>query len=238
MALWLKFQRLGRVAEVLKVMESEQQAIGARALAFWEITSVVVSCFIAEWVILSFFSRSRTLVIVPVLLALGLMFLSHRAHGETLRDLGFRADNLLSSLRLLVLPTLVAVGVILVGGWFLSDGHFGPGQFRARMIFVPPWALLQQYALQGYINRRTQILVGSGWHSVVVVGVIFSLVHLPNPLLACLTLVGGIIWAAVYQSQPNIFALAISHSIASICVAWAIPLGFTNGLRVGFKYFG
>jgi hypothetical protein len=219
-------------------IESGQKAVGARSLAFLEIASVVVSCLVAEWVILSFFSRTRSLIIVPVLLALVLMFLSHRAYGESLHDLGFRADNFLSSIKLLALPTLIAVVLILVGGWFVKDSHFGAAQFRARLILVPPWALLQQYALQGYINRRAQIVVGAGWRSVVFVGVIFCLVHLPNPLLAGLTLAGGMIWAAVYQARPNIFALAISHSIASICIAWAIPLEFTNGLRVGFKYFG
>jgi hypothetical protein len=219
-------------------MESKREVIDARALAFWEITSVVVSCWIAEWVILSFFGRSRSLIIIPVLLALGLTLLSHRAYGETLRDLGFRVDNFVASVRWLALPTLLAVVVILIGGWLLRGGHLAPSQLRARLIWLPFWALLQQYVLQCYLNRRAQIVVGPGWHSVVVVGVVFSLVHLPNLLLAGLTLVGGMVWAAAYQSQPNIFALAISHSIASICVAWAIPLEFTNGLRVGFKFFG
>jgi hypothetical protein len=210
----------------------------AKGLALAEIISVVVSCLIAEWVFLSFFRQYRVLLIVPVGLAIGFMILSHRAYSESPRELGFRFDNFISTARLLLWPTLIAVIVILIAGWFLVGPPALARLFRPRLLLVPAWALIQQYALQAFINRRSQVVFGRGALSVVLVAIAFALLHLPNPALSSLTLIGGLIWAAVYQRQANLFALAASHTVASITLAIALPLHVINGLRVGFKYFG
>lgn len=224
------------LAQSENVEDSLPPNIG-KSLAIWEILSIITSCLIAEWVVMSFVGTSKLITGIPILLAMGLMVFSHRERGETLRDIGFRTDNFFASCRLLLLPTAAAVLVIVALSWFMNHAIFA-SHFRARYISLPLWALFQQYALNGFINRRAQLSFGKGAKSVILVGTVFGLLHLPNPLLATLTLIAGLFWAFAYQKQPNLFALAISHTLASITLALTLPPSLLNSLRVGFKYFG
>ncbi len=216
----------------------ERQPAGmARWLPLWEIASVVTSCLIAEWAVLVFIGRNKLIMAIPVGLAFALMLYSHRERGESLRDVGLRVDNFFLACRLLLLPTALAVIFSASFGWFTSNGHFG-AEWRWRFFALPLWALFQQYVLNGFINRRAQMALGAGLKSIALLAIAFSILHLPSPLLALLTLLAGVLWGFVYQRAPNLYALALSHSAISLTLAMTISPHWLNGLRVGFKYFG
>lgn len=215
-----------------------QGMFGERMLAAWEIASVTLSFLIAEWVVPPFARQSLLVGAIPLCLALALMLLSQRAQGEKACDIGWRMDNFVRALASLALPMLAFAVLVVFTGW-LSNG------FRADKVYLwqwlawlPAWALVQQYTLQGFINRRAQILCGRGFGSILLVGCIFAVLHLPNPWLACATFVGGLIWGGVYQRYPNLPALAISHTLMSLVLVWALPPSTMSNLRVGFRYFG
>jgi membrane protease YdiL (CAAX protease family) len=213
-----------------------------RSLAVWEIVSVTSSVLIAEWILSASAGRSKLIVAIPTALAFILIIYAHVLRGENVRDLGFRFDNFLPALRLLLLPMIVIAGIVLLIG-FLSGSR--PDFFRwhaERLILFQlalgfGWGFLQQYVLQSFMNRRAQLIWGRGKASVLLTALIFSLLHFPNPWLMVVTFVGGVVWAFVYQKQPNLFALALSHGIMTWVLVSALPPSALNHLRIGLKYF-
>jgi membrane protease YdiL (CAAX protease family) len=134
--------------------------------------------------------------------------------------------------------------VLVVIGWYSTGLH---NNLLARtggrsLMWLPLWGflwgLLQQYVLQAFVNRRSQIALGQGWRSILLVAAVFALLHFPNPWLSLITFAGGLVWAWVYQRAPNLPALALSHSLMTLVLIWTLPPALLNGLRVGFNYFG
>ncbi len=224
-------------------MESTNEILpGPGALAAWEIASVTSSVLIAEWILSAAAGRSKAIVAIPIGLAFALMIGSHRLRGERLRDLGFRFDNFFQALKLLLLPMLiVAIASLLIG---LASGA-RPNFMRwhaerwlaAQLALGVLWGFAQQYVLQAFVNRRAQIIWGAGAFSILLTALTFAVLHLPNPWLMVVTLIGGLIWAAVYQRAPNLFALALSHSVMTWVLVSTLPESALNHLRIGFKYF-
>lgn len=221
---------------------TESLAAEERALAAWEVVAASTSALVAEWVVGTLAGGGRLLLLIPVLTAVVFMLLSHRARGESAREIGWRLDNFGEAARLL-LPPMLAVSALLVGlGWHAGTLDFGRWEGGQSILGVPGlslvWGLLQQYALQGFINRRAQAALGRGASSVLLVALLFALFHLPNPWLMFATFAGGLLWAYVYQRAPNLFAVGLSHSLMTWVMISSVPPGALHNLRVGFKYFG
>ncbi len=222
--------------------DSETAIPSNRALAAWEIGSLVSSALIAEWILSAAAGRTKFIVLIPAALALALAIGSHILRGENLRDLGFRLDNFLQALRLLAAP-MVAVGILCAALGIIFGTRPDPfrwhpeRQLAGQLALGFLWGLVQQYALQSFINRRAQIIWHKGVPSVLLTAFIFALLHFPNPWLMVVTFIGGLVWCAVYQRAPNLFALAASHAVMTWVLVSTLPLSALNHLRIGFNYF-
>lgn len=213
-----------------------------RALAGWEIAAASTSALIAEWVVYALAGGGTLPLLFPVATAAAFVLLSHRARGETARDIGWRLDNFRRAARLL-LPAMLGVSAVLVSvGWYAGTLDFGRWEGGQSILGAPAlslfWGPLQQYALQGFINRRAQVLLGRGRTSVLLVGLLFAVFHLPNPWLTLATFAAGLFWAWVYQRAPNLIAVGLSHGVMTWVLISSVPPAALHNLRVGYKYFG
>ena len=213
-----------------------------RALAAWEIASLFASSLIAEWILAAAAGRNRLIVAIPITLAFVLVISSHFLRRESLRELGFRFDNFPRAMKLLALPmiivALLSLGLGLLLGARTDLFRWHPERHIAGQLALGfGWGFLQQYVLQSFINRRAQIVWHRGVRSVLLTALIFAFLHFPNPYLMLVTFVGGVVWAFVYQRAPNLFALALSHSLMTWVIVSTLPMSALNHLRIGFKYF-
>jgi len=211
----------------------------AKSVAIFEIVSVISSGVIAMWGVAAI-TDNRLLLAVPVAVAIVYILLSQYTRRESGRDVGWRTDNLLAAGRMLVLPMAGAAVVLLTAGYYGESLHLTLPAKRSDLLWFTvagvSWGLVQQFWI-GFINRRAQIAWGPGPVSIGVAAASFAAFHLPNLWLTGATLVMGIVWAAVYQRYPNLFALALSHALMTVVLVSTIPDTALQALRVGFNAF-
>jgi membrane protease YdiL (CAAX protease family) len=226
---------------------SDTGAISLRAIGVLEIASVIASVFLTTWLVIPLQSEPRWLIALPGLLAAALMLNSHRVRGDRFSEIGLSARNFGRALRLLALPTLFAGCVIAALGFVTNSFHL-TSHFWTNLLVLPVWALIQQYVLQAFIYRRMRCWFVAETDSpekqsrqvrlaIWATAAIFSLTHLPNLMLMLLTLLGGLLWAWVYERAPNLFALGLSHAALSLMLMTSAPAWLLPSMSVGYKHF-
>ena len=65
---------------------------------------------------------------------------------------------------------------------------------------------------------------------------LFALAHLPNPILAPITLIWGFAACLLFLRYRNLYPLMIAHAILGITIAVAIPGPVVHNMRVGLGY--
>ncbi len=177
--------------------------------------------------------------------------LSWKWRGDTAADLGFcvrinEKVNDIYHLRTAFLWTLFALVAIVAIGTLVAPRfwkNYNPesyewwrASFRVSLgyiIGVP----LQELFLHGYFtNRMGQILPERKRLAAFLVGVMFGIVHIPNPVLAIGTLFFAGFGAYFFLAKSrNLYALSFSHLILSTTLKYlvAVPLLGHGSMRVG-----
>ena len=161
---------------------------------------------------------------------------SYVRDGVSARELGLRFDNLLRVLKSLAIPLALFVLLVLLVGFEFGAPKFEK-KFFSMLLFVPVWALLQQYMLLAFVGRRLRLILGDGLPGILATAGLFSLLHLPNPVLMIACAAGGYLWAREYQHEPNLFSNALTHAVASAFLANSLPGWMLKNMVVGYNYF-
>jgi membrane protease YdiL (CAAX protease family) len=132
----------------------------------------------------------------------------------------------------LSLPAVLAFAVYGSRGRTFPDALqllFHPAVAGTFVVFVP-WALVQQTLFQFYLlGRLRQLLAVRA--AIVLAGLGYGAVHLPDGELALLTSAAGIVWSWAYERDRVLLPLALSHALlGTTYFAWVH--GRTIGLSL------
>ena len=165
------------------------------------------------------------------------IFLSTIAHRPRLRDLGLGLRGLRSTLW--VIPAAIAIsGIAVLIAQHVGTLHplFGVIGVVTHSFAYFIWAIVQQFILQSYFFLRLERLLSSR-SAAVGSTVLFTLAHIPNPVLVSVCFFAG--WAAceIFRRQRNIYCLGVAHAILGLTVAVTVPNHIQRHMRVGIGYF-
>jgi membrane protease YdiL (CAAX protease family) len=147
------------------------------------------------------------------------------------------------------LPTLRGAGVIFCIGlaaaiFLLTLVRLAGGQIPANPTWFPNlrstwgyvlWALMQEFILQSFFFTRCEELYGNS-AAVWMAAVLFSVVHLPGPVLTAATLIGALFFCEMFRRYRSIYPIAIVHAMLGITVALVVPDSLLHHMRVGIGY--
>jgi membrane protease YdiL (CAAX protease family) len=170
---------------------------------------------------------------------------------DGLRAMGLRRANFFRSLwvvgaALLVAATAITVAASLhalrlpgppatgLGRWGGLPG--GPILFIKNYWSYALWAFVQQFLLQCFFLSRLLRLLPNPKYAALLAAVIFALAHLPNPILASVTLIWGFAACLLFLRYRNLYSLAMAHAILGISIAITVPGPVVHNMRVGLGY--
>jgi membrane protease YdiL (CAAX protease family) len=175
---------------------------------------------------------------IPVILVLALAVWHHvatEAHvGGEGSNWGFTASAFVPALWRAALLTALAATAIAVAGAHLGAWHDYPGT-AASLALLIPWGFGQQFALQTVFLREAQTMVGRPV-GIVLAAALFAALHLPNPFLTAMTFAGALAWCSIYDRNPNVLPLSLSHALLTLAILCAFDEATTGHLRVGAAY--
>jgi len=147
---------------------------------------------------------------------------------------GVKVRALLPGFRATAIFTAAIVALIVAAGAAVGTLHERP-DFLANLLVLIVWGGGQQWILQTVFLRDAQRAT-SRRAGIFVAAVLFASLHLPNPFLTTMTLIGAVGWCAIYDRYPNVIPLALSHAIATLAILYAFDEAITGRLRVGVAY--
>ncbi len=155
----------------------------------------------------------------------------------TPKSMGLRAENFFRSLWIVSAALFIsAISISLAIHFQTLHPVHGPVGFFKRYWGYALWSFVQQLLLQDFFLRRLRLLLPSARLAVLAAAAIFSIAHIPSPVLMLVTFFMGLAACLLFLRYRNLYPLAIAHAILGITIAITLPNSIIHNMRVGIGY--
>jgi hypothetical protein len=163
---------------------------------------------------------------------------SFAARRDTPKTMGWRADNFWKATKRSAWFFGFSSLLLCFAGLFLGMLHRAPTHLIEPRRFggYLAFCLLQQVGLNSFLTNRLLAAFEKPMPAAVVAGLLFGVLHWPNPVLVPLTFVGGVAMAWLFATERNILPLTVGQALLGALVWWAFPLAWHHSMRVGPGY--
>jgi membrane protease YdiL (CAAX protease family) len=156
---------------------------------------------------------------------------------QGLRAMGLRGANFFRCL------WVVGLGVLVSATAILAAVHFHtlrlpatPWMFVETYLGYAIWSFAQQFLLQCFFLWRLLRLLPTAPIAAGTAAFLFALAHLPNPILALVTLAWGFAACLLFVRYRDLYPLALTHALVGITIAITVPGPVDHNMRVGLGY--
>jgi membrane protease YdiL (CAAX protease family) len=171
------------------------------------------------------------------LLAGVVIFALAGADRRSWRELGLTRSGGRTALKIVFAAAVLAVITLGAAGWSGTlHGLFGQRDPVLHALTYSAWAITQQFILQSFFFLRLESLLRSTRWAVIAAALLFSFVHLPNPILMAATLAGGLLLCELFARIRSIWPLGIAHAAIGLTIGVSIPADWLRNMRVGLGY--
>ena len=219
---------MNQAAEVMRI-EQNRKRRGSRRKLWLQLAVAYAMIQLALWTE----GRTQQLVsLVPAIWIVGVTL----ARGRQAHELGVGSAGLVKALRVIPLG-LMAAGLIVLAGWLAGTIHIlhSPKTPRVQITGYFIWTIAQQFILQSFFYVNLEELLGATramWAAVA----LFTLAHLPNPVLLVGTFLGGMFFVEMFRRYRNIYPIAVSHALLGLAILVSVPDYLTRHMRVGIGF--
>jgi membrane protease YdiL (CAAX protease family) len=207
--------------------DSSARILASDLEALFQVELLFTLIMVAVWT-----PPGRANTIMSLSAALCILWLTARGR-YSIRELGLARPG--SGAVVMLVSGGFLVAAVVVAGWTIH--RLGPAQpvpwERAWKYAI--WALEQQFILQSFFYLRLESLLGSR-QAVWAAALLFTMTHIPSPLLTLLSFVGGLLFCEMFRRYRNIFPLGLAHAALGLTIAASFPDSLLHHMRVGLGY--